>query len=593
MNFKRNNLDLAASPYLKQHMEQSVWWQEWSVQTIEQARATRRPIFVSVGYSTCHWCHVMAREAFSDPAVASFLNEHFVSIKVDREERPDIDQYLMHFLVSIGRSGGWPLNAFLTSELNPIFALTYAPLEAKGGVPSFLDILKKVSDFSDAKCKDLAVFHMDIPKPPVSAEEEIISKCYDKFDPAYGGFGHGAKFPPHSTLLYFLYYPYPDKRIHMMVEKTLDAMTLQGLFDHIGGGFFRYCVDRNWTVPHFEKMLYDQALGLWTCALAWKTTKKEQYHTSALKIMQCLEASFGADGLYYAALDADSDTLDGKHEEGAAYFWTYDELKALLSDVEWERFNKVYAVSPGGNFNGKHHLIRTDMTDIEDIEKKLLEDRLKRPQPFKDRKIITSWNALLGVAFVNVYRYLKAPAALRKAELIAELLVEKHFDGARMARSSIDGVVSKGAFLEDGAAMLLLLTFLFEETGEMKYRDLMNIFYAYVSRFSLKDGWRESAEKDFVECKASCFDHPIPSSSALAEWAILRTNIITKLQNIPGTYAEPMYHDFHNVATLTRNGLFHVVTTSEGIDWDMFPPNTIRVCGDKRNDCFGGTCKPI
>lgn len=593
MDFKKNNLDQASSPYLQQHAAQPVWWQGWSLETIEHARSSEKLIFVSVGYSTCHWCHVMAREAFSDPAVAAFLNEHFVSIKVDREERPDIDQYLMHFLVSSSQSGGWPLNAFLTPSLNPIFALMYSPLKAEGHIPSFLDVLKKVSDFYHSERNDLTVFQMDIPKPPVSAEAEIISKCYKKFDPVHGGFGHGVKFPPYSTLLYFLYYPYPDERIQLMVEKTLDAMTYRGLFDHFGGGFFRYCTDRNWMFPHFEKMLYDQAMGLWVCALAWKVMKKEHYHTTALKIMQNLDVAFSDDGLYDAALDADSDMLTGDHREGAVYLWSYDEVASLLSGEELERFSKVYTFSSAEDRGHPSHLIRTDTADIKDIEEKLLQTRLKRPQPFKDRKIITSWNALLGVAFVNVYRYLKAPDALVKAERIAALLVEKHFDGVRLARSSFNGKISLGGFLKDGAALLLLLTFLYEETGDKKYFNLMNIFYAYVIGFTLKDGWRESEEKDFLECRASCFDHPIPSSSALAEWAVLRANILSKLENISGSYVDPLYHDFHNVAALTRNGLFHIVMSPEKIDWSLFPSNTIYVLGDKREDCFAGTCKVI
>jgi len=265
-DLQRNNLDRSDSPYLRQHRDNPVWWQEWGGDVLQEAIQKNKPLFVSVGYSTCHWCHVMAAEAFTDPVTAEFLNHNFICIKIDRETRPDIDQYLMHFIQAQSGSGGWPLNVFLTPDQRPVFALTYAPASADSqrGMQPLLMIAEKVLEYINAHGAEIEPFHFSAETPAAARPDTLIAELLSGHDPLYGGFGMGQKFPPHSTLLYMLYYLSIEK--HPELEKvcrlTLDSMRRGGLHDHLQGGIFRYCVDRQWTIPHFEKMLYDQPLTL-------------------------------------------------------------------------------------------------------------------------------------------------------------------------------------------------------------------------------------------------------------------------------------------------------------------------------------------
>ena len=320
MSVARNNLDLANSPYLRQHAENPVWWQEWSAEILEYARKTDRIVFVSVGYSTCHWCHVMAREAFSDETCATILNRHFVPVKVDREQRPDIDHYLMSFLVATTGSGGWPLNAFLTPEGHPFFAMTYASTEPRFHLPAFDDILGRVREFFGENRDRIAPFELnaehsgvdgairkvlahddggeaeagDGPASVAMISDEDESQAIERvdeleraFDRVHAGFGQSQKFPPHSALLYLQHACAAglSEQAGEMARETLDAMMTRGLHDHLQGGFFRYTVDREWTIPHFEKMLYDQAMLLWNYAVASRLFGSSGYRETAAGIV--------------------------------------------------------------------------------------------------------------------------------------------------------------------------------------------------------------------------------------------------------------------------------------------------------------------
>ncbi len=310
-NFKRNNLDKATSPYLLQHKDNPIHWQEWSKDVLEYARKKNKLLFVSVGYATCHWCHVMAQEAFSNKEIAGVLNEHFVSIKVDREQRPDIDHYLMAFMQETHGQGGWPLNVFLTPDVQPFFAATYMPAESRYGLSRFLDVLHNVQEMYSSQKGDIQKY-----LPPISQEEhheegQIIQSIKDHFM----NNTFGAQFPPYNTLLFLLSYyeQKKDTEIKEIIEKILDVIATRGLHDHLQGGFYRYCVDAAWMIPHFEKMLYDQAMMLWVYSVAYKILRKPEYKTVVEKIRECLEETY-ADGLYYAAHDADTD-----HNEGDTY----------------------------------------------------------------------------------------------------------------------------------------------------------------------------------------------------------------------------------------------------------------------------------
>ncbi len=587
MIFTQNNLGKASSPYLQQHKDNPIWWQEWEKDVLEHARAENKFIFASIGYSTCHWCHVMAQEAFSNERIAEYLNESFVSIKVDREQRLDIDQYAMAFIASIGGQGGWPLNIFFTPALQPIYALTYAPVESRYGMPAFIDILAEIKRMYDTQKNEIGPFVFTRNKFAETKHEYLIKPLRDAFDHIYAGFGTGAKFPPHCTLLFMLY-DYEvnkDSALQEMTTRILDRMLRGGLHDHLQGGFFRYCVDREWMIPHFEKMLYDQALLLWEYSLAYHVLKKEEYKSAAQKIAQCLEETFEHDGLYISGHDADTD-----HEEGATYLWTEEEIRQILTPEELLRFKKVYNISKEGNFEGKNHLIKVKDADISDIEQKLLKARRKRHQPFVDRKIITSWNCLLGIGLIHAYRYLEDKQFLKKAEDIFRRLRDVNCSGNKIYHTSIDSVLQEEGFLQDSASMLLFLTYLFEETS--MFTDEMDELFSKVQEYRLDSEWIESSHGDFLKVPAEIFDHPMPSSVSMAEVAILRADILRKREYVPGKFSEPLARDFFNIVTLIRNGFFHLIEAPKKIAFSRLPGNTIQIRGKECRDCYIHACIP-
>lgn len=583
--FFRNNLDKAVSPYLRQHKDNPVWWQEWGLRAAAYARRTEKIIFVSVGYAACHWCHVMAEEAFSDPEVAAYLNEYFVSIKVDREMRPDIDHFLMSYLTAIQGQGGWPLNAFLTPGLRPFYALTYAPVKSREGIPDFLTVLKRIKKFHDENPDPVEVFSVPAPLQVPRSENEISLRLKEGFDPEYGGFGMGQKFPSFCTILFMLSYgeAVRDPEWLRMCSLTLDRMAQGGLHDHLQGGFFRYCVDREWTIPHFEKMLYDQAMALWVYSLAFRIFGSGGYRKVAEKILRCLEETFSENGLYLSALDADT-----HHEEGATYLWKEDELRAILSPEEFRRFCLVYQISPQGNFKGRNHLLKKEGAFDEDLEEKLLRERKKREQPGADKKLITSQNALAGIALIHAYRFLGRADCLEKAGRIARELLNRHVRRGRLAHSSCEGVLQREEFLQDVAGLLLLLTFLHEE--ECVYGKEIRVFEWKLRGFKKGGAWFEARQNDFGEIPAGSVDQPAPSSVSLAEFALVRIGILRSVDILPDDFKEPHWNDFYNYAMLIRNGFFHVITSPRNLSWQTMPVLSVQCRGKKFRDCCRGAC---
>ncbi|MEI6437363.1 MAG: thioredoxin domain-containing protein [Candidatus Omnitrophota bacterium] len=584
----QNNLGASSSPYLRQHADNPIWWQEWSADVLEHARRENKPLFVSVGYATCHWCHVMAAESFVDQGVADFLNKHFVSIKVDREQRPDIDQYLMAFIASQGSHGGWPLNCFLTPDLKPFLALTYIPLQPRYGMPGFLDLLGKVHAHYLSAGGQIGPFTVEMDEGAEDSEINALRAFRGSFDSQYGGFGDGTKFPPHCTLLFMLYdlAASGDTNMKGMIEQTLESILRGGLHDHLQGGFYRYCVDREWTIPHFEKMIYDQAMLLWVFSLAFRVIGREEYRVAVVNVLKCLEETFEEGGLYYSGHDADT-----HHEEGATYVWSRDELARVLTPDEYARFIGVYQITAEGNFEGKNHLLRVGDADISDIENKLLGLRNKRSQPSVDKKIITSWNCLVGIGLIHAYRYAGVTGALEKAETLAQGLMDKHFIDGKLAHSSFDGTLQKQAFLQDYAGLLLLLTYLHEETG--RYDAEMRDFSQKIAAFRRDGGWIESFNDDFMPVPAASFDHPVPSSIALAEFALLRVEVLAGREPAARPYRTPLHHDFFNLAGLAGNGLFHIIEAPAKIGWEHLPPNSIQRRGGRSVDCFRGACREL
>ena len=628
MSFSQNNLDQAISPYLYQHRDNPVWWQEWSNEALEYARETDRILFVSVGYATCHWCHVMAAEAFSDPDVAAYINKWFMPIKVDREQRPDIDQVMMQFLVATTGQGGWPLNAFLSPSLEPFFAMTYAPTHARAGMPGFLEILQKVRSFYDQNRASLRPLSFQdtlqraadetAPAELTGLSDEIAAR----FDHTHGGLAGDPKFPPHSSLLFLMYQPEPlSEPLRSGIEHTFDAMLERGLHDHLQGGFYRYCVDRNWTIPHFEKMLYDQAMMLWNLSLAYHRFGRRRYREAAVGVVRCLEDSFRSGTLFVSAHDADTD-----HEEGETYLWSYGELEEALSASELELFERRYAVSKAGNFEGRNHLVRhepgsadtgggddadgsdagsdassfreSELRKLAEIEERLLKRRRGREQPAVDRKRVTSWNALAAIALLHAGRYGIADDGVSRASEIFAALMSRHYRADILAHSSIGGRLQRQEFLEDYGALALLASFLLEErqaeapgrTAEQT-QDLEALLGG-MQRFKRNGGWIDAENEDFVAVPADTFDHPTPTGRALALWAETRAALLlSRTPVLPQAYGSALYEDGYNCAVMVTHGEFHQLETPEHLPWDRLPNNTIQLASDQLRYCYRGACR--
>lgn len=578
-DLKRNNLDKSLSPYLLQHTSNPVWWQEWSAEIIQHAVDEKKPLFVSVGYATCHWCHVMAAEAFSDIETADFLNSHFICIKVDREQRPDIDQFMMQYLTALSGNGGWPLNVFLTADLRPIHALTYAPQS------SFLSIAKKVYEYYEKNADDIEPFITEEVHPSIAAEESLVKNLLSYYDPEYGGFGPAQKFPPHSTLLYLLYFLCVENNsdVQTLCRKTLDAMRLRGLNDHLQGGIFRYCVDRQWTIPHFEKMLYDQAMALWCYSLAYKVIGENEYKKMAESIVRCLNDCFADDGLFISAHDADT-----RHVEGATYVWGYAELKDFLAPDEFKRFCKSYDIDEQGNFEGRIHLIRKNDVDLRDIEEKLLTLRKKRPQPARDNKIICGVNALVAIALIQAGRNLERPELEEKAAQIIRRLIDLFWDGKALGHSYYNGATQNQRFLFDAAALLTAISMMYE--NDASWNMLMTTMAAYVESFRDGEQWVESRTADFKPVFASWFDHPVPSSVSLAEMGLTRVALITGKEKKSKSYRAPYQADFFNITAMMTNGLFHMISSRNAVAWSQLSANSLQMRGETESDCYRGTC---
>ncbi|MDP3640273.1 MAG: DUF255 domain-containing protein [Nanoarchaeota archaeon] len=577
INFNKNNLDQATSPYVQQHKDNPVYWQEWSPEVLEYAKKNNKIILVSVGYATCHWCHVMAQEAFSNSEIANYLNKHFVSIKVDKEQRPDIDNYYMNFCQETQGQGGWPLNVFLTAELKPFLAVTYVPVTARYGLPGFLDLLRHIQRSYEQQSAKIPMYYPQIHSPEHIEEPELIEVIKKNFTGT--GFGAGPQFPPHNTLLFLLSYyeKNKDSDSKKILETLLERMAMQGLHDHLQGGFYRYCIDNSWTIPHFEKMLYDQAMLLWVYSLAYKTLQKPFYKTIVEKILTCLEDTY-ADHLYYAAHDADTD-----HQEGSTYLWDVTELQQNLSEEEYHRFQQVYKLEK--NFEGKIHLIKCTNTFLPQIEQKLLRLRKKRKQPFTDKKYITSWNALLGIGLIMASRHCNNSMAKCKAELLFKNILRNHYPQGILHHSSHDGKLQPGEFLEDYATVLLFATYLYEDTGE--HKDLIAMLYTQLQKF-YQGQWIESKNTDFMEISAQTYDHPTPSSASLAAMAKLRAEIILGKEYVVAGYKQPVQHDFYNLMVFMKH--WHIIHLPHTIEWKHLGANSMQIYDPKIQDCYQQKC---
>jgi len=485
-----NKLFQEKSPYLLQHAHNPVDWYPWGIEAFEKATQEDKPIFLSIGYSTCHWCHVMERESFEDQEVANILNDYYISIKVDREERPDIDHIYMSICQALTGSGGWPLTIIMTPDKKPFFTGTYFPKYGKMGLMGLIDILSKIAE-TWSHSKHLlyqsgdeitnAIKSTNQKNKANSLTENDIKSgvlgLLQSFDSTYGGFGFAPKFPmPHNLMLLLRYWKkYKDQKALEIVEKSLVSMYHGGIFDHIGFGFSRYSTDRQWLAPHFEKMLYDNALLSITYSEAYQATGKKVFGDTAEKIFEyILRDMTSSEGGFYSAEDADSEG-----EEGKFYTWTKNEIESLLEPSDAELFCNYYDITSEGNFEGKNipNLIKISK-DVSLQEKehlnfcrqKLFDYREQRIHPYKDDKILTSWNGLMIAALSFGSRVLGNENYLRCAEKAVNFIISNLRDenGKLLARYR-DGESAYPGYIDDYAFLIWGLIELYEASHKSEY----------------------------------------------------------------------------------------------------------------------------
>jgi uncharacterized protein YyaL (SSP411 family) len=523
------------SPYLRQHADNPVDWLPWGPAALARARERDLPLFVSIGYAACHWCHVMERESFADPAVAALMNERFVCVKVDREERPDVDGIYMQAVQLMTGHGGWPLNVFLTPAQEPFFGGTYWPPTPRAGMPTFIQVLTAVSDMWQHRREDTTsaaaqlVEHLRAQAQHSPSDEELreelleraIARLHQDYDPLYGGFGGAPKFPPHCVLDLLL----RRGELAPAIE-TLRAMARGGINDQVGGGFARYAVDRTWTIPHFEKMLYDNALLARSYLRAWQLTGDELLLRTCRETLDfCLRELRAPDGGFHCSLDADADGVEGSY-----YVWTIAELRALLGDRAQAAI-AYFGVSEAGNFEGAN-VLRGDgpqPADRDAIRGVLYAARERRVRPGLDDKQVASWNALAIGTLAEAGGVLGDEVYLDAARAAAEHLWTAMRDPQGRLLRTPGGV---GGFLEDSAFALEALLSLYEADFEERWLERAgllgeDLLARFEDRehggffFSARDGEALIATRKEVE------DHPIPAGASSAALGLLRLAALT------------------------------------------------------------------
>lgn len=604
-----NRLINEKSPYLLQHAYNPVDWYHWGEEAFARAAAEDKPIFLSIGYSTCHWCHVMERESFEDEEVAEVLNRYFISIKVDREERPDIDSIYMEICQAITGRGGWPLTILMTPDKKPFYAGTYFPKDDRRDMPGLMTILNKAARLWESSRGSIVESGEKIieaiNRPTEIYEEpewdEIVKEAYsyfeNEFDPVYGGFGGAPKFPtPHN--LYFLlryWYLYNNDHALEMVEKTLDSMARGGIYDFIGFGFSRYSTDRKWLVPHFEKMLYDNALLSIAYVEAYQATRKEKYGEIARQIFSyILRDMTSPDGGFYSAEDADSEGLEGKF-----YVWSVDEVKEVLGNEDGERYCKIFDISHRGNFEGLNipNTIKKEIPDeekvfIEMCRKKLFDHRNKRVHPFKDDKILTSWNGLMIAALSIGGRVLGENQYVTAAEKAVDFIFSKLIrdDGRLMARYR-DGEMAFLGYVDDYSFLIWGLIELYQANYNPEYLkkavklndDLIKYFYDEAGGGLYLYG---SDGEKLISRPKEAYDGAMPSGNSVATLNFIRLARLTERYDLEDK-ARAQFKAFSNEISKIPYGYSYFLTAllyahSESTE-------VVLVEGDKQDDIVAMT----
>jgi len=554
-----NRLAESSSPYLLQHKNNPVDWYPWGDEAFQKATELDIPIFLSIGYSTCHWCHVMAHESFEDEEVAHLLNENFISIKVDREELPEIDHVYMSVCQAMTGRGGWPLTIIMTPDKEPFFAGTYFPKNGRLGRPGMMELLPSIADAWKNRRAELVQSAEKINEYLVKSNakelgtplskailKETYSQFVNRYDKNHGGFGTQPKFPSPHNLVYLLRYHHmtDDKIALKMVEKTLQEMRLGGIFDHVGYGFHRYSTDKEWLVPHFEKMLYDQAMLIMAYTEAFQITGKPEYKETAEEILTYVQRDMtDAKGGFYSAEDADSEG-----EEGLFYVWTIQELQSIIGEEDTQFIQNMFNLTPEGNFkdeasgqsigNNIFHL-KTPISNSKDLKKssqireKLFHVREKRIHPLKDDKILTDWNGLMIAAMAKAGVAFQDNMLIESAEKSTKFIINNLMDkNGRLQKRYRKGKSGLDAHLDDYAFFVWGLLELYEATFKIEYlKNAIQLSDIMVSEF-----WNESSggfylgsdqtEKLIVRAMTG-YDGAIPSGNSIAAMNLLKLTRIT------------------------------------------------------------------
>ena len=554
----KNRLGFETSPYLLQHAQNPVNWFPWGQEAFVEAADRDVPIILSIGYSSCHWCHVMETESFEDQGIASIMNQEFVSIKVDREDRPDIDSVYMNAVQAMSGHGGWPLTVFLTPDGSPFFGGTYYPPVGRGGIPGFPDVLRAVADgYRNRQSEiqssaDHVINHVRASLRDTTDEEigfDLLHKAYKKleesFDNVWGGFGNPVKFPQPLALGWLLRYSEinPSSQALNMLEKTLLRMANGGIYDHVGGGFHRYSTDKQWLVPHFEKMLYDNALVPHVYLQTYLKTGKKHYLKIALDAMEfVLTYLTSEDGLFYSSLDADSEG-----EEGLFYTWSIDEIEETLGEKEGKKIVELMGMTHKGNFEGTNILHSRDQArespflgdinarafyEYPAFRHKLLKLRDKRPKPERDDKVIVSWNALMAVTLAECYLITRVEEYKNKAIQNIKRILEIKQTFGYLFRSYRDAKCSGQGFLEDYSALISACIKLHQATLDLDWlRRACELAEEMIELFWDKDKnefYDSSGEDEFLLVRPrDIYDGVMPSPSSLALENLYVLSIIT------------------------------------------------------------------
>jgi uncharacterized protein YyaL (SSP411 family) len=599
-----NHLSNSNSPYLLQHQHNPVDWYPWGEEALTKAKTENKPIFLSIGYAACHWCHVMERESFEDEETARIMNENFINIKVDREERPDIDRIYMIAVVAITGQGGWPMSVFLTPDGKPFFGGTYFPPTRNYGRPSFMEVLTNVATLWEESIEELkessdklTAHIQSISQTPPPADQpdldtaildQAVSNIYSSYDWHNGGWGSAPKFPQAMTIQFLLRQASRGGKIASeLASHALEAMAKGGMYDLIGGGFARYSVDDRWLVPHFEKMLYDNALLARAYLHGWLVTGNQHFRQVCEETLDfILQEMTHPSGGFFSSIDADSEG-----EEGLFYIWDIPEIKSLLGQEEFDALSKAYTVPPEGNFEGKIVLQRKALPEalveieplLNSARKKLFAARETRVRPATDDKVITSWNAWMSIAFAEAGRYLNRDDYIQAAQRNLTFLTSELMPDGSLLRSWRDGTALHHAYLEDYASLsLALLTLYQSDHNQSWYQQASRLVENLISKFfDPENGFFDTSthQDNLIIRPQESQDNATPSGASLAVQALLILSALTgesRYYDLSAKTLSPLQNALSRYPTAFANWLI-------GLDIALSELQEVAILGELQN----------